>query len=71
MDVITRARAIADAILVVDDGSTDDTPQHIRATGAPCLRLTSNAWKGVGLEGGSEVVLRGAFDGIVTVDGDG
>ena len=33
VDVIVRARAAADALLVVDDGSTDDTPEHIRSTG--------------------------------------
>ena len=78
VDVITGARAAANAVLVVDDGSTDDTPEHIRKSGAPCLRLPSNAGKGAALKAGIEEVLKGrqgqladAFDYILTVDGDG
>jgi glycosyltransferase involved in cell wall biosynthesis len=77
IDVITRARA-AGAVLVVDDGSTDDTPEHIRSTGVPCLRLPVNAGKGAALKAGIEEALKGrqgllgdAFDYVVTVDGDG
>ncbi len=78
VEVITRARSSADAVLVVDDGSTDDTPEHIAATGARCLRLSENAGKGAALKAGIEEVLKGragmlgdVFDYILTVDGDG
>lgn len=78
VDVITRARACAGSVLVVDDGSTDDTPQHIAATGAPCLRLAVNAGKGAALAAGIREVLRGSrgllgddFDYLLTIDGDG
>src|SRR5262245_26533774 len=78
VDVITKARAAADGVLVVDDGSTDDTPAHIAAAGAPCLRLPANQGKGAALRAGLEEVLKGrggmlgqAFDYILTVDGDG
>src|SRR5512145_3312126 len=78
VDVITRARACAGTVLVVDDGSTDDTPRHIAAAGAPCLRLAVNAGKGAALEAGIREVLHGgrglvggAFDYILTIDGDG
>jgi glycosyltransferase involved in cell wall biosynthesis/trans-aconitate methyltransferase len=78
VEVITRARASANAVLVVDDGSTDDTPEHIRRAGAPCLRLPVNAGKGAALKAGLEEVLKGrlgqlgeTFDYILTVDGDG
>jgi glycosyltransferase involved in cell wall biosynthesis/ubiquinone/menaquinone biosynthesis C-methylase UbiE len=78
LEVITRARTSANSVLVVDDGSTDDTPQHIAAAGAPCLRLPVNAGKGAALKAGIEEVLKGrdgrlgdVFDFILTVDGDG
>ena len=79
VDVITRARAAANAVLVVDDGSTDDTPEHIRqhrrAVPAPARRTPG---KGAALKAGIEEVLKGrqgqlgeTFDYILTVDGDG
>lgn len=78
VDVINGARAAATGVLVVDDGSTDDTPEHIRKTGSPCLRLPANAGKGAALKAGIEEVLKGrqgilgeVFDYILTVDGDG
>ena len=78
IDVIVRARTIADAVLVIDDGSTDDTQTHIAATRATCLRLPVNVGKGAALKAGIEEVLKGrdgmlgdVFDYILTVDGDG
>ena len=78
IDVIVRARAIADAVLVVDDGSTDNTHTHIMETRATCLRLPVNVGKGAALKAGIEEVLKGragmlgdVFDYILTIDGDG
>src|SRR5215210_8549860 len=78
VDVIRQARAAANGVLVVDDGSTDDTPDHIEHAGSTCLRLPSNAGKGAALKAGIEEVLKGregmlgdVFDYILTVDGDG
>jgi glycosyltransferase involved in cell wall biosynthesis len=78
VEVVRRAQATADRVLVVDDGSTDDTPRHIAASGAAFLRLPVNAGKGAALKAGLEEVLKGpnglladVFDCIVTIDGDG
>ena len=78
LEVIQQARASADAVLVIDDGSTDDTPMHIAASGCPSIRLPENMGKGVALRTGIEEILKGrggllgdAFDYIVTVDADG
>jgi glycosyltransferase involved in cell wall biosynthesis len=78
VNVIVRASEHADAVLAVDDGSTDDTPQHLRAAGCPVVRLPRNAGKGAALEAGFLEILRGpaghpggAFDYVITLDGDG
>jgi len=78
VDVIARARMHADAVLVIDDGSTDETRQLIGAAAVPCLRLAANAGKGAALKAGIEEVLKGrdgilgdVFDYILTIDGDG
>ena len=76
--VITKALSTSDAVLAVDDGSTDDTFAHIEGTGCASLRLPHNMGKGAALRAGIVEVLRGhegklgqTFDYILTVDGDG
>ncbi len=62
-------------VLVVDDGSSDDTAEQARAVGARVLGLSPNRGKGAALKAGFEEVLRGVgmprCDGILTMDGDG
>jgi glycosyltransferase involved in cell wall biosynthesis len=77
-DVIRRTLTVTDAVLAVDDGSTDDTPEYLKASGARSLRLEQNNGKGVALRAGIEEVLKGSdgllqgdFDYVVTIDGDG
>jgi glycosyltransferase involved in cell wall biosynthesis len=78
VDVIRKALTIADAVLAVNDGSTDDTASHLERSGARCLHLRENGGKGVALRAGIEAALEGpggllgdTFDYIVTLDGDG
>ena len=78
VDVIVRAGPFAAAILAVDDGSTDDTAEHLRATGCRVLRLPVNAGKGAALGAGFREVLKGvdgalgaSVDYVITMDGDG
>ena len=78
MDVIRQALTIVDAVLAVNDGSTDDTAAHLDESGARCLHLPENRGKGVALRAGIEEVLKGPsgmlaapFEYIVTLDGDG
>jgi glycosyltransferase involved in cell wall biosynthesis len=77
-DVIRKTLAVTDAVLAIDDGSTDDTPEHLKASGVRSLRLEQNSGKGVALRAGIEEVLKGTggvlhgdFDYVVTIDGDG
>lgn len=55
--VVKVARAAAgDAVLVVDDGSTDDTADVAEAAGARVLRLSTNHGKGGALEAGARLL---------------
>lgn len=69
-DVVERARGHG-PVLVVDDGSTDDTATLARAAGAEVIRHPRRLGKGQALRGGiAAAVIRGAT-AVVTLDGDG
>ncbi|MEO7272348.1 MAG: glycosyltransferase, partial [Vicinamibacterales bacterium] len=40
---IAGARSFAQQVLAVDDGSTDDTAAHLRASGCPTVTLAVNS----------------------------
>ena len=60
-------------VLVVDDGSTDDTADEAGAAGARILSLTPNRGKGGALKAGFREALDSvrSWDAILTLDGDG
>lgn len=58
-------------VLVVDDGSTDDTAAVAEAAGARVLRQVPNAGKGAALRAGFRLALDEGFDAVVTLDADG
>ncbi|MCL4371135.1 MAG: glycosyltransferase family 2 protein [Chloroflexi bacterium] len=60
-------------VLVVDDGSVDDTGDVARAAGAEVVRLEPNRGKGAALKAGFEAALQGSrpWDAILSLDGDG
>jgi glycosyltransferase involved in cell wall biosynthesis len=58
-------------VLVVDDGSTDDTAARAEAAGAIVLRQIPNAGKGSALRAGFAYALEHSADAVVTLDGDG
>lgn len=57
-------------VLVVDDGSTDETPARAEAAGAVVLRQEKNQGKGVALRRGFRWAIEHGYDAIVTLDGD-
>lgn len=60
-----------DGLLVIDDGSTDDTASRAEVAGAEVLRHESNRGKGAALRTGLLAARERGFDAVVTVDADG
>jgi len=58
-------------VLVVDDGSSDDTAEVARANGAELARHPRNRGKGVALRTGFSWLAERGFEAAVTVDADG
>jgi glycosyltransferase involved in cell wall biosynthesis len=58
-------------ILVVDDGSADDTSDAARAAGAAVVRLPFNLGYGAALKAGYRYALEHDYEIVVQMDGDG
>ena len=58
-------------VVVVDDGSSDDTASVAESAGATVLRQVPNAGKGAALRRGFRHALDAACDAVVTLDADG
>ena len=59
------------AVVVVDDGSTDDTAAQAEAAGATVLVQRPNAGKGAALRAGFRHALENGATAVVTLDADG
>jgi glycosyltransferase involved in cell wall biosynthesis len=58
-------------VLVVDDGSTDDTAAQAEAAGATVLPQRPNQGKGAALRMGFRRALSEGYDAVITLDADG
>ena len=65
---VTALLPVVDQVVVVDDGSTDDTATQAEAVGATVLRLTQNRGKGGAVTAGVESVA--GADIFLLVDAD-
>lgn len=70
-DVVARSLVIVPRVLVVDDGSTDETSDAARDAGADVLRLERNSGKGTALRTGFRELLGSGVDAVLTLDADG
>ncbi len=57
-------------VLVVDDGSTDGTPEVARRAGARVLQNPENRGKGYSLYRGFQQALAEGYDAVITLDAD-
>jgi dolichol-phosphate mannosyltransferase len=70
--VLSEVLRYAGDVLVVDDGSTDRTPERLRAFPAVrTIRHDRNRGYGAGLRTAFRAALDGGYDGLVTLDCDG
>lgn len=71
--VVSQVRSYGLPVVVVDDGSTDDTGVRARAAGATVLRQEQNRGKGAALKTGFRRVLNleQEVGAVLTLDADG
>ncbi len=69
-DIVTRARIYADKVIVIDDGSTDNTSEVAKAAGAEVIRHERRRGAGAATKSGFEAAKTNNADILVTLDGD-
>ncbi|MDG4555649.1 MAG: glycosyltransferase family 2 protein [Candidatus Competibacter sp.] len=69
--IVRRARRQVETVIVVDDGSGDDTATEAEAAGAQLLRQPTNQGKGAALWLGMGTALAQGADAVITLDADG
>ena len=69
-DVVTGA-SLHLPVVVVDDGSSDETASRAESAGALVLRQTPNQGKGAALRTGFRFALEQGYQGVLTLDADG
>jgi glycosyltransferase involved in cell wall biosynthesis len=70
-DVVQRTLAQLDHVLVVDDGSTDQTAANARAAGAEVIVHERNAGKGEAIKTGLRYWLERGLNHVIILDADG
>jgi len=69
--VVLKAKRHVDEVLVVNDGSIDDTAKIASDAGAIVISHKKNEGKSVGIRTGFKYALANNFDYVITLDGDG
>lgn len=69
--LVSAVRAQGLAVIVVDDGSVDQTSLLAQNAGAVVLRNEVRGGKGFSLKRGFAYIVENGYDGVITMDGDG
>src|SRR5713101_1795563 len=70
-DVIRASKEIIPDVVVVNDGSRDDTAAVARAAGAEVVDHPQNRGKGGALKTGFAYAIQNGYDVVITLDADG
>lgn len=70
-NVIKSLLPFVDRVVVIDDGSDDDTTKHAKSSGAVVLVHPINLGQGAALETGHIYARREGASGVIHFDGDG
>ncbi len=70
-ELVRNVKAQGLNVVIIDDGSHDQTASVASAQGALVISHLRNQGKGRALRTGFEYALRAQYDGVVTLDGDG
>ena len=70
-DLVARIRGQRLDVVVIDDGSTDDTAKIAQDCRAIVLKNSHNIGKGASLIKGFDYALSHGYDAVLTMDGDG
>lgn len=70
--IVKKIKAMGIEVVVIDDGSVDNTENVASENGAIVIRHMKNLGKGASLKKGFEFILRDTdFDAVIIMDGDG
>jgi glycosyltransferase involved in cell wall biosynthesis len=69
--VILKTKRFVNEVLVVDDGSSDETKRIAKEAGASVISHKKNRGKGAAIRTGFQYALQNDFEYVVTIDGDG
>lgn len=70
-NLVTKIKRYNLDVIVVDDGSNDDTKTKAKSAGAQVIIHSRNRGKGASLRSGFKEVINKNYDFVVTMDGDG
>jgi glycosyltransferase involved in cell wall biosynthesis len=70
-EIVERTLPHAQSVIVVDDGSTDDTVERVRALPVALIENDTNLGKSASLARGFAAALECSVNAVVTLDADG